>query len=90
MIDNATHSHRPLRRFWGWGNADSVLDEKEQAMVVLMAERLGATFDERPVPQTDDFSLPEPRTSPPASLAAAFSPTPLDRLNHCGGKSFAV
>lgn len=89
MTDNATLSHRPLRRFWGWGNADSVLDEKEKATVASMAKRLGATFDQRPAPQTDEFVLPGPRISPPASLADSFSSTPLDRLNHCGGKSFA-
>jgi len=89
MTDNATLSHRPLRRFWGWGNADSELDAKEQATVVSMAASLGATFDQRPEPGTDDFSLPDPRISPPVSLADAFSSTPLDRLNHCGGKSFA-
>jgi alkyldihydroxyacetonephosphate synthase len=33
--------------------------------------------------------LPAPRVSPPAALAAQFSATPLDRLNHAGGKSYA-
>jgi alkyldihydroxyacetonephosphate synthase len=89
MTANATLSHRPLRRFWGWGNADSTLDDQEQAAVVSMAARLGADFENRPVPQAEDFSLPDPRISPPASLADAFSPTTLDRLSHCSGKSFA-
>ena len=89
MTNNATLSHRPLRRFWGWGNADSVLNENEKATVASMAKRLGATFGQRPVPQSDEFELPDPRISPPASLIDAFSSTPLDRLNHCGGKSFA-
>ena len=36
-----------------------------------------------------DFDLPAPRVAPPAALAAKFSATPLDRLNHCYGKSYA-
>ena len=89
MTKNSTLSHRPPRRFWGWGQADAKLDKQEQATVKTMAERLDAKFEHRPQPQTDEFVLPPPRISPPAALADAFSAMPLDRLNHCAGKSYA-
>jgi len=86
---NTTLSRRPPRRFWGWGRADASLDAREQATVSAMVTQVGATFVEQPVPQVDDFALPEPRVAPPMALAAQFSATPLDRLNHCAGKSYA-
>lgn len=89
MSNNGTLSQRPLRRFWGWGQADASLQEHEQATIKFMAEGLGAEFEQHPEPHTDDFALPSPRISPPQALAESFSSTPLDRLNHCAGKSFA-
>jgi alkyldihydroxyacetonephosphate synthase len=89
MIANATLSRRPLRRFWGWGQADARLDARELATVKGMVEYLDVRFEERPVPQVADFSLAKPRVEPPASLAPMFSSAPLDRLNHAGGKSYA-
>ena len=89
MNANATLSRRPARRFWGWGRADASLDDREQAIVRAMLWSVGATYEERPVPQVADFSLPAPRVQPPPSLAAQFSALPLDRLNHSGGKSYA-
>ena len=47
------------------------------------------TFEDRPSPQVGDFILPAPRIRPPAALAEQFSASPLDRLNHCAGKSYA-
>ena len=89
MNTEATHSRRPARRFWGWGLADAALDAREQAIVRAMLWSVGTAFEERPVPQVGEFSLPAPKVAPPASLAAQFSALPLDRLNHCGGKSYA-
>jgi alkyldihydroxyacetonephosphate synthase len=89
MTENATLSHRPPRRFWGWGGADATLDEQEHATVKSMAERLGAKFERCPVPKVADFKISPPRVSPPAALADAFSALPMDRLNHSGGKSYA-
>jgi alkyldihydroxyacetonephosphate synthase len=89
MNSDATLSRRPPRRFWGWGQADALLSEREVAAVKAMVGRLGVHFELRPVPQVDEFTLPEPRVAPPPALAATFSAAPLDRLNHCAGKSFA-
>ena len=89
MNDDATLSRRPLRRFWGWGQADARLDARELATVKAMVEHLDVPFAERPVPQVAEFALAPPRIAPPASLAAYFSSAPLDRLNHSGGKSYA-
>ncbi len=54
-----------------------------------MLAGLGASLEDRPVPMVDQFDLPSPRIAPPSALAAQFSATPLDRLNHCAGKSYA-
>ena len=89
MNASATLSRRPLRRFWGWGQADARLDARELATVKTMVEHLDAPFEERPVPQVADFALRAPRIEPPSALAAMFSGAPLDRLNHSGGKSYA-
>jgi alkyldihydroxyacetonephosphate synthase len=89
MSTPATLSRRPLRRFWGWGAADASLDAREVAILQTMVGRLGVGFEERKVPDVADFTLRAPRVAPPAALAPCFSDTPLDRLNHSGGKSFA-
>jgi len=89
MSTDATLSRRPPRRFWGWGQADARLDARELATVKAMVEHLDVPFAELPVPQVSEFALPAPRVAPPASLAAMFSVSPLDRLNHSGGKSYA-
>ena len=82
-------SRRPPRRFWGWGNADAALSEREHATLKGMLAALGSRYESRPEPQLDEFTLPAPRVTPPANLAALFSATPLDRLNHSAGKSYA-
>ena len=82
-------SRRPPRRFWGWGNADAALSERERATLKGMLAALGARDERRPEPQLDEFTLPAPRVTPPANLAALFSASPLDRLNHSAGKSYA-
>jgi len=89
MDAQATLSRRPPRRFWGWGQADAVLDARELATVGAMVGGLGVGFEERNVPRVEEFTLPVPRVAPPPALAPMFSATPLDRLNHSGGKSFA-
>ena len=88
MTDYATLSRRPRRRFWGWGRADATLSDRERATVRSMVERLGVHFEDRAEPRLDEFSLPAPRVTPAPALAAMFSATPLDRLNHCAGKSW--
>jgi alkyldihydroxyacetonephosphate synthase len=86
---SSSRSRRPPRRFWGWGLADAALEAREQVLVKAMLARIGAGVAERPVPQVDEFDLPAPRVAPPAALASQFSAAPLDRLNHCAGKSYA-
>ncbi len=84
-----TLSRRPARRFWGWGLASDALTAREQTIVRAMLAAVGAAGEDRPAPQVADFSLSPPRIAPPAALAAQFSAAPLDRLNHCAGKSYA-
>ena len=89
MNAQATLSRRPARRFWGWGRADAQLDARELATLRSMVQNLDLRFEARREPQLDDFVLPAPRLTPPASLAPMCSAAPLDRLNHAGGKSYA-
>lgn len=89
MPSAATLSRRAPRRFWGWGQADAALDAREQATVRTMVEQLDVPYAERPVPQVGEFTLAPPRVAPPSALARQFSATPLDRLNHSVGKSYA-
>ena len=86
---NATLSRRPLRRFWGWGVASEHLTQDESARIGMMVQMLGGQITDRPEPQVSDFTLPAPRIAPPSALAEMFSATPLDRLNHAMGKSYA-
>ena len=88
-MSNATLSRRPTRRFWGWGNDDAVLSAQEKSTLGMMLLALGTAYTDHPVPQLAEFVLPTPRLVPPAALANQFSASPLDRLNHAGGKSYA-
>jgi alkyldihydroxyacetonephosphate synthase len=89
MNANASLSRRPPRRFWGWGLADAALDPREHAIVQAMLASVGARFADEPAPRVEEFDLAPSRVTPPATLAASFSASPLDRLNHSGGKSYA-
>ncbi|HMO46238.1 MAG TPA: FAD-binding oxidoreductase [Rubrivivax sp.] len=89
MNTDATLSRRPARRFWGWGHADAQLAPSELATLRSMVQNLDLRFEARRAPQLDDFVLPAPRVTPPAPLAPMCSASPLDRLNHAGGKSWA-
>ncbi len=89
MSKAASFSRRPPRRFWGWGNADAALSQREHATLKGMLSALGARHEIRPEPQLDEFTLAAPRVTPSANLAALFSCTALDRLNHSAGKSYA-
>ena len=88
-MTNHTLSRRAPRRFWGWGQADATLDARELATVKAMVEQLDVPFAQRPEPLVEEFQLPPPRIAAPPALAAVFSATPLDRLNHSVGKSYA-
>ena len=89
MDSSTSLSRRPPRRFWGWGLASDALSAREQVTVKAMLAHVDARTEERPAPQLGEFDLPVPRIFPPAALAAQFSAAPLDRLNHCAGKSYA-
>jgi alkyldihydroxyacetonephosphate synthase len=78
-----------MRRFWGWGLASDTLTAREQVTVKAMLAHIDARFVDRPAPLVGEFDLPAPRIAPPLALAAQFSAAPLDRLNHCAGKSYA-
>lgn len=82
-------SRRPARRFWGWGAADATLDIQEQAAVKFTVEQLGGNYVALAAPNASEYTLRAPRVAPPAALASSFSQSPVDRLNHAYGKSYA-
>jgi alkyldihydroxyacetonephosphate synthase len=90
MPTTHTLSKRPLRRFWGWGNADETLSPAEVEAVARRISRLApsGTSWTKP-PREEEFDLRTPRVSPPASLAAILSSSRYDRLTHSYGKSYA-
>jgi alkyldihydroxyacetonephosphate synthase len=78
------------RKFWGWGLEGEGLTAGE-------IEQLGGTFAGRwgidavrvlEPPRVDDLELRAPRLAPPASLEAAFSTEPYERVAHTYGRSF--
>ena len=89
MDSSTTLSRRPTRRFWGWGLESDALSSRERSTITAMLSGLGARYVDCPAPQVGEFDLPPPRIAAPPALAAQFSATPLDRLNHCAGKSYA-
>ena len=89
MTELTTLSRRRTRRFWGWGYDDAALSEGERTQLDRLLTPLGTRFVDAPAPQLSEFDLPAPRVTPPKALATRFSATPLDRLNHAGGKSYA-
>ncbi len=89
MTGYATLSHRPLRRFWGWGNLDHGLSDAERRAVRDGLGRLGSLGTPLSEPKVEEYALAAPRGNVPAALAAIVSSTPYDRLNHAYGKSYA-
>src|SRR5438874_568934 len=78
------------RKFWGWGLEGEGLTARE-------IEQLGGTFAGRwgisavrvlDPPQVGELELRAPRLAPPASLEAAFSAEPYERVAHTYGRSF--
>ncbi|MEM9406479.1 MAG: FAD-binding oxidoreductase [Acidobacteriota bacterium] len=80
----------PRRKFWGWGNEGSGLDETQQAdLRQRTAERYGISAQPAATPpRVEDFDLRAPRIAPPSSLAELCTADPWERLVHSYGKSF--
>ena len=90
MTEFATLSRRKKLRFYGWGYADDVLTQDEQARIRGAAKRFGTEAPaEISEPLESEFELRAPRIAAPASLASMISTTRYDRLVHSLGKSFA-
>ena len=77
-------------KFWAWGYEDELLSaEEKQRLGAFYAEQFGVDgFDETPVPRTEEFDLPAPRLTPPATLAPICTSAPHQRLIHAYGKSY--
>ncbi|MQA60569.1 MAG: FAD-binding protein [Actinophytocola sp.] len=74
------------RSWWGWGWSDEMVPDAECA--ALASQLPGLPERPLPAPDVDDLQLPEPRLTPPASLAQVVSMLPLDRASHTYGKAY--
>ncbi len=78
------------RSWWGWGTVEDALtapevrDLESRIATVLPGHDLTA---HRP-PEPTALGLPEPRISPPASLAPLCTADAVDRAGHARGKAF--
>ncbi|HEY5078033.1 MAG TPA: FAD-binding oxidoreductase [Acidimicrobiia bacterium] len=78
------------RRFWGWGvEGEGPSAAQQRKLGETIAMRFGGEA-RAPIapPSVDELALPEPRITPPASLAALCTDDPLERAGHTYGKSF--
>ncbi|MBL26877.1 MAG: FAD-binding oxidoreductase [Rhodospirillaceae bacterium] len=77
-------------KFWGWGYADEAVPAEETAAIVRhVSGKLGVgDLPADPDPRIEDVTLPAPRITPPAALAACCSTETYDRAAHTYGKSF--
>lgn len=76
-------------KFWGWGwEGEGATDEEIAQLKRVYAALLGIDhFPEVRAPSVEEFVLPTPRLSPPASLASMCESDPRTRLVHAMGKS---
>ncbi|MGH7159796.1 MAG: FAD-binding oxidoreductase, partial [Acetobacteraceae bacterium] len=78
------------RKFYGWGFEGEAMTAEEEAAALANFSRLFGVdhFEQRTVPSLQEITLPAPRISAPAGLAAICSATPYDRALHSFGKSY--
>src|ERR1700722_6540521 len=77
-------------KHFGWGREGEGLSPAERACVLgRYHQKFGReSFDTVAVPRLEDLSLPAPRVTPPASLAAFCTSERYDRAAHSYGKSY--
>ena len=78
------------RSWWGWGNVEDAVTGDERA---ALTKRIGALLPNADLtahepPDVSDLDLPDPRITPPQSLADLCSTDRTDRAAHAHGKAF--
>jgi alkyldihydroxyacetonephosphate synthase len=78
-------------KHFGWGREGEGLTPAEETAALDRYRRLFgvAQFDEVAPPPVAEIALPQPRITPPESLAACCSSAAYDRIAHTYGKSFS-
>ncbi|SCL33800.1 alkyldihydroxyacetonephosphate synthase [Micromonospora rhizosphaerae] len=78
------------RSWWGWGWADRALDAEASRRLAARVAAFGLPLDGTlaRVPDPAGLGLPEPRLTPPASLAELCRTDPLTRAAHTHGKAY--
>jgi len=78
------------RSWWGWGNESAQLDQAEVSELIERVRVLAPEHDftDHPPPDPASLPVPQPRVTPPDSLAALCRAEVTDRLSHARGKAF--
>ncbi|MGH7191731.1 MAG: hypothetical protein ACREF0_21375, partial [Acetobacteraceae bacterium] len=78
------------RKYHGWGFEGEAMTAEEEAATLANFSRLFGVdhFEQRAAPALQDITLPAPRITAPAGLAAICSTAPYDRALHSFGKSY--
>ena len=86
----ATEAPPRRRKFWGWGYEDQQPppSEVEAAAAGIVAHLGFGSPDVESPARVEDLDLPEPRLSPPGSLAETFAAYPHARASHALGKAY--
>lgn len=79
-----------MRSWWGWGTIEEALTEQETRDLVARVSAMlpGHDLTDHRPPDPNALGLPEPRITPPSSLASLCSPHIVDRAGHARGKAF--
>jgi alkyldihydroxyacetonephosphate synthase len=77
-------------KHYGWGREGEAMSEAERAFVLgRYIKKFGhERFETLAAPRLEDIALPEPRVTPPSSLAAFCTAERYDRIAHTYGKSY--
>ena len=83
-------SPQPTRSWWGWGNVEDAVRPDEREALLHRVKQLLPEADLSPhrPPPVSGLAVPEPRVSPPASLAQLASAATADRVRHSHGQAF--
>ena len=77
-------------KYYGWGREGEAMTSQEREFVLgRYREKFArASFDTLAMPRLEALALPEPRVTPPDSIASFCTSEPYDRAGHTYGKSY--
>ncbi len=89
MIANEGSMSIKKLKYWGWGNTDEGLTDKETDLLLsTFAKKFGILPKNKvKVPKLDDIKLPTSQINLPKSLRSICKDDPLERVLHSFGQS---